>query len=124
MKSAWYDQLLTYIDMSNNLKISASEALLKLKESGKEFEPLFKHGTLEVEVYRPDKEDKQQPHSKDEIYVIIAGEGSFYCEGKSVSFRPGDFLFVPAHAEHRFNSFTEDLLTWVFFYGPEDGEKR
>jgi mannose-6-phosphate isomerase-like protein (cupin superfamily) len=109
--------------MDHATKISASEALQKLKESGKEFTSLFKHGTLEVEVYRPDKTDNQQPHDKDEVYVIISGEGNFYCEGRSVSFKPGDFLFVPAHAEHRFSGFTEDLLTWVFFYGADGGEK-
>ena len=109
--------------MSNYIKISAAEALQKLKGSEKEFTSLFKHGTLEVEVYRPDKTDKQQPHDKDEVYVIISGEGNFYCEGRSASFKQGDFLFVPAHAEHRFISFTEDLLTWVFFFGPGGGEK-
>jgi len=24
---------------------------------------------------------------------------------------------------HRFEDFTEDLLTWVVFYGPEGGER-
>ena len=109
--------------MNNELKISASEALQKIKDSGKEFVSLFMHGTLEVEAYKPDKTDNQQPHQKDEMYVIISGEGNFYCEGRSVSFKQGDFLFVPALAEHRFISFTEDLLTWVFFYGPDGGEK-
>lgn len=109
--------------MNSNIKISASEALQKLKESDKEFVSLFKHGTLDVEVYRPDKTDKQQPHDKDEVYIIISGEGNFYCEGRSFSFKQGDFLFVPAHAEHRFISFTEDLLTWVIFFGVDGGGK-
>ncbi|HLX93318.1 MAG TPA: cupin domain-containing protein [Puia sp.] len=109
--------------MNSELKISATEALQKLKDSGKEFIPLFSRGSLAVEVYRPDKTDKQQPHDKDEVYVIISGEGNFYCEGRSVSFKQGDFLFVPARAEHRFISFTEDLLAWVIFYGPQGGEQ-
>jgi mannose-6-phosphate isomerase-like protein (cupin superfamily) len=108
--------------MSSSIKISVVEGLQKLKDSSEEFTSLFKHGTLEVEVYRPNKTDKQQPHDKDEVYVIISGEGNFYCEGRSVSFKQGDFLFVPANAEHRFISFTEDLLTWVIFYGPAGGE--
>jgi len=37
-------------------------------------------------------------------------------------FGPGDVLFVPAFAEHRFESFTDDLVVWVLFYGPEGGE--
>ena len=34
-------------------------------------------------------------------------------------FIPGEVLFVPAGVEHRFEDFTEDFATWVFFFGPE-----
>ena len=37
-------------------------------------------------------------------------------------FGPGDVLFVPALEDHRFETFTEDLVVWVMFYGPEGGE--
>ena len=36
---------------------------------------------------------------------------------------PGDFLFVPAGVEHRFEGFTDDLAVWVVFYGPDGGER-
>ena len=36
---------------------------------------------------------------------------------------PGDFLFAPAGVVHRFEKFTDDLVVWVLFYGPEGGEK-
>jgi hypothetical protein len=29
---------------------------------------------------------------------------------------------VPAGVEHRFEGFTDDLVVWVVFYGPEGGE--
>jgi hypothetical protein len=32
---------------------------------------LFRHGSLEVEFYRPEGVDLQQPHDRDEIYVVI-----------------------------------------------------
>ena len=36
---------------------------------------------------------------------------------------PADVLWTdPAGVEHRFEEFTEDLLVWVVFYGPEGGE--
>lgn len=34
----------------------------------------------------------------------------------------GDVLFVAAGVEHRFSNFSEDFVTWVFFYGPQGGE--
>jgi len=108
--------------MNSKIKIAATEALQKLQHSNKEFISLFNHGTLEVEIYKPDKIDNQKPHDKDEVYVVISGSGNFYCNGQTVSFTHGDFLFVPAHAEHRFLNFTNDFSIWVFFYGKKGGE--
>ncbi len=102
--------------------ISTQTALQQLQEHPKEFKELFTHGTLSVEIYKPHQIDKQQPHNRDEIYVVIAGSGSFYLDGKRSPFQAGDFIFVPAHVAHRFEDFSEDFSTWVFFYGPKDGE--
>jgi mannose-6-phosphate isomerase-like protein (cupin superfamily) len=38
------------------------------------------------------------------------------------SFEPGDALFVPAGAVHRFEDFSDDLAVWVVFWGPPGGE--
>jgi gentisate 1,2-dioxygenase len=83
----------------------------------------FAHGTLAVEFYMPVGEDRQTPHSRDEIYVIARGSGWFSDGESSRPVSVGDFLFVPAGREHRFTDFTTDFATWVFFYGPEGGEK-
>ena len=83
---------------------------------------MFRYGSLSVEVYQPDKIDKQEPHERDEIYVIISGSGTFINDGVSCEFISGDFLFVKAGVKHRFINFTEDFSTWVFFYGPKGGE--
>ncbi|HYG39572.1 MAG TPA: cupin domain-containing protein [Cytophagales bacterium] len=58
-----------------------------------------------------------------ELRLIISGSGLFYCNGERVNFKYGDFLFVPAGIEHRFENFSEDFSTWVFFYGPVGGEE-
>jgi len=105
---------------SNHL--SLKDTAEKLKGSGKEFVEFFKHGSLVVELYKPDKIDKQTPHTRDEVYIFAAGTGRFFNAGEYVDFSPGDFLFVPASAEHRFEEFTDDFTTWVIFYGPEGGE--
>ena len=104
------------------MHISIGKARNLLSKSDEHFAKLFTHGTLEVEIYRPDKIDHQQPHAKDEVYIIISGEGDFFLEGKVTAFKPGDFLFVPAGAKHRFINFSDDFSTWVLFYGPNGGE--
>lgn len=106
------------------MKISSQEALDSLRKSGNVFTELFKHGTLSVEIYAPDKVDHQKPHDRDELYVVVAGRGVFYNDGKRCAFEPGTFLFVPAGIEHRFEAFSEDFVTWVFFYGPKGGEVK
>jgi mannose-6-phosphate isomerase-like protein (cupin superfamily) len=92
--------------------------------AGQRYIELFRHGSLQVELYAPRGNDPQTPHSRDEIYVIISGSGRFQWSGKESTFGPGDVLFVPAAEEHRFVEFSEDFATWVFFYGPEGGEKE
>ncbi len=83
----------------------------------------WQRGQLEVELYEPRGEDKQKPHSRDEIYVVVTGSGDFTCAGETRPFKPGDILFAPAGAQHRFFDFSDDLSVWVIFYGPEGGEK-
>lgn len=105
------------------MKVSPQFALDQLAGQPSEFLELFQHGTLRLEVYKPDKVDRQQPHSRDEVYVIIAGTGKFFNDEETVPFAPGDFLFVKAGKEHHFFDFSADFSTWVIFYGPEGGEK-
>ena len=104
------------------MKINPKEGLQKLATINSPFQMLFEHGTLSVEIYKPDKVDLQQPHTRDEVYVIISGTGDFLNGTVRSIFGPGDFFFVPAGVEHRFENFTYDFSTWVFFYGPEGGE--
>jgi len=102
--------------------LTPDAALAALAVDGGEFITLFRHGTLEVEVYRPAGVDRQQAHRKDELYVIISGTGTFLNGAERSAFGPGDVLFAPAGLGHRFIEFSNDFATWVFFYGPEGGE--
>ncbi len=108
----------------SNKEISIDSATRTLRKSKSVFVELFKHGTLVVEYYKPDKIDKQEPHNRDEVYVIASGTGTFFNGTKRLKFKPGDFMFVPAGVDHRFEKFSEDFATWVFFYGPVGGEAR
>jgi mannose-6-phosphate isomerase-like protein (cupin superfamily) len=102
----------------------ALDALARSRAScGKEFIELFRHGSLTVEIYKPEGTDRQTPHTRDEVYVVISGTGWFRNGPKRDRFEPGQVLFVPAGIEHRFEEFSADFATWVLFYGPEGGER-
>ena len=90
--------------------------------AGERFAVAFERGTLSLEYYAPRGHDPQKPHTRDEVYVVVAGEGHFRSGEGRVRFGPGDVLFVPAGVAHRFEEFTDDLAVWVIFYGPEGGE--
>jgi mannose-6-phosphate isomerase-like protein (cupin superfamily) len=104
------------------MRLTMAEGLLALEGGDSKFAVLFEHGSLTVEFYRPVGTDRQTPHTRDEVYVVASGHGSFFCGGSTSLFQTGDFLFVPAGVEHRFVEFSDDFATWVFFYGPEGGE--
>jgi mannose-6-phosphate isomerase-like protein (cupin superfamily) len=104
-------------------RATVAEALERLPGPGGErFATVLGHGSMEVEVYAPRGSDPQTPHTRDELYVVVEGTGEFVNGETRHPFGPGDVLFVPAGVEHRFEDFTDDLVVWVVFYGPEGGE--
>lgn len=105
------------------MRLTPEEALKTLAEQrGRISVELFRHGSLVLKVYAPIGADLQTPHSRDEVYVVISGNGVFVNGATRKAFKSGDVLFVAAGAEHRFEEFTGDFATWVIFYGPEGGE--
>ncbi|MCW3095224.1 MAG: Cupin 2 conserved barrel domain protein [Chthonomonadaceae bacterium] len=84
--------------------------------------PIFAHGTLAVELYTPQGDDPQQPHERDEVYVVARGTGLFFDGTDRRAVEAGTFLFVAAGQVHRFEEFSADFAVWVFFYGPHGGE--
>jgi mannose-6-phosphate isomerase-like protein (cupin superfamily) len=115
-------------EMKNNPSVekrhvTMAEAMAQLPTpEGKRFATVLEHGTLAIEIYAPRGVDPQQPHTRDEAYVVVQGSGEFINGESRRPFGAGDFLFVPATVEHRFVNFTDDLIVWVIFYGPEGGE--
>jgi mannose-6-phosphate isomerase-like protein (cupin superfamily) len=83
---------------------------------------VFERGTLTLKVYAPRGVDPQTPHTRDELYVVVQGRGTFVREGSRIAFGPGDCLFAAAGDEHRFVDFSDDLVVWVIFYGVQGGE--
>lgn len=106
------------------MKLSLQDALARVPgPKGERFAAVFERGSLSVEVYAPRGKDLQTPHARDELYIVAQGQGTFVCGARSDRFGPGDFLFAAAGVEHRFVDFTDDLVVWVVFYGPEGGER-
>jgi mannose-6-phosphate isomerase-like protein (cupin superfamily) len=63
--------------------------------------------------------DPQGPHTEDEIYVVISGQGTLWGPTHTVRVSPGDVLFVPAGEPHRFEDVSEGFCVLVVF-GPAE----
>jgi mannose-6-phosphate isomerase-like protein (cupin superfamily) len=103
--------------------ITITEAIRELTSAKTDYARLIENNDFDIGVYRPAKTDPQQPHTRDELYVVAAGSGEFVCQGETKNFGPGDLLFVPAGVEHRFGSFKDDFATWVVFFGKRPDSK-
>ena len=105
------------------VKLTPAEMARHIPDAnGKRFHIGLSRGELLVELYIPEGEDLQKPHSRDECYVVTRGSGRFQMGSRIVPFEAGDFLFVPAGMEHRFLDFGDSMEAWVIFYGPEGGD--
>jgi mannose-6-phosphate isomerase-like protein (cupin superfamily) len=89
---------------------------------GVPFAEVLRHGSMSMEVFAPCGPDRQSPHEQDELYPIKTGHADFLLEECRHAVGPGDLLFVPARAQHRFERMSADFVTWVVFWGPVGGE--
>jgi mannose-6-phosphate isomerase-like protein (cupin superfamily) len=109
--------------MRKGFQIGIGSAIAALpKAPAEQYTIVYRHGTFEAGLYAPRGVDDQTPHTRDEAYVVVKGNGQFVCGSERRAFSPGELLFVPAGMAHRFESFTNDLTVWVIFYGPIGGE--
>lgn len=107
--------------IADPLHLDEAAAALALAALPVPFAVLFERGDVSVELFAPRGVDTQTPHTRDELYIVSSGSGTFRRGEETCEFHAGDLLFVPAHVDHRFERFTDDFRTWVIFFGPEGG---
>jgi mannose-6-phosphate isomerase-like protein (cupin superfamily) len=62
--------------------------------------------------------DHQQPHTDDEVYIVLEGRGTLDVEGQRVDLREGHSVFVPAGANHQFVGYEQLSVLVIFEKGP------
>lgn len=84
---------------------------------GVRFVEAFAHDGLELELYAPRGVDMQGLHSRDELYIVIAGSAALNIDGVEHPCNVCDALFVPARVPHHFANISDDFATWAIFWG-------
>lgn len=59
--------------------------------------------------------DTQKPHTEDEVYHVVEGQGAIRVADDDRPVGPGTVVYVAAGVEHRFHSITKDLKILVVF---------
>jgi mannose-6-phosphate isomerase-like protein (cupin superfamily) len=98
--------------------IHVREVERRLAAANGGYEIVHESPGMEVGVYvlvAPEP-DRQQPHDRDELYIVLEGRGTLEIEGERVDLKDGEASFVPAGAEHRFVGY-EGLSVLVIFAG-------
>jgi len=67
--------------------------------------------------------DPQQPHSEDELYLVVAGRARITVGDEVRAVRAGSVVFVGASVPHRFHDIEERLEILVVF-GPAEYSRR
>ena len=74
--------------------------------------PAMSAGVYELGV---GDEDRQQPHTEDELYYVVSGRATLLVGAENVPVEAGSMVYVPARVIHRFHTITEALTILVFF---------
>jgi len=98
--------------------------LSTVRATSQEYKEFVRTPDISAGVYRlaAGAEDRQTPHTEDEIYYVVSGHGRFGAAGRDTEVSPGDVLFVPKAEPHQFHDVDEDLVLLVVF-GPAGGSR-
>jgi mannose-6-phosphate isomerase-like protein (cupin superfamily) len=97
--------------------IGLAKVIADLDDTGNYFLNVFSNKGIDLGILRLRKgeTDTQLPHTVDEVYFVVEGNGFIEIEGKLKPVKRADFIFVSANIQHRFIVDDEDLVVIYFF---------
>ncbi len=96
------------------------DLLEQLQAQGQPYHEFLRRETLSAGLYHlaPGQPDPQHPHTEDEVYYVLGGEGAIEIAGEMTPVRPGSVIFVAKQVPHRFLDYPEGLTLLVIFAPP------
>jgi quercetin dioxygenase-like cupin family protein len=96
------------------------------ERNDRRWQEFLRSSSLSMGIYRlkAGEIDEQQPHTEDEVYLIVSGKAFFRAGGQEQVVTAGTLLFVERSVEHRFFDISEDLMVLVFFAPAENTLKN
>lgn len=103
------------------LDFDLSSYLKKIEKSTSYFHTFINRDSLAVGllVLQSGEEDTQAPHSSDEVYYVISGNGFLRIKNKDYPVLKDKLFFVGKEIPHYFHSNSRELKVLYFFGGPD-----
>lgn len=104
------------------LEFELEPILEKIKNGSSYFHTFINKDSLAAGVLylKPGEEDTQEPHSSDEVYFIISGDGFLKIKDTDYAVSKDKFFFVKKDVPHHFHGNKKLLKVLYFFGGPDD----
>jgi mannose-6-phosphate isomerase-like protein (cupin superfamily) len=101
----------------NKKIIDLRELCSKMDLNNSEFLNFFDLRHLQAGLLRlkPGQSDTQEPHSSDEIYLVLEGNGFIEIGKKSYAVKKDLFIYVPANVRHKFYGNSQEISVVYFF---------
>lgn len=96
------------------------DVLEQVRAHGQSFHEFLQRDSMSAGIYylAAGEPDLQRPHTEDEIYYVLSGEGQVDIAGEVTPVRPGSVIFVAKQVPHRFREYPEGLTLLVIFAPP------
>ena len=99
--------------------VDVNTAMLELDQldSDSYFLDIMHTNSFDVGILRlnPGQKDTQGPHSYDELYFVVEGEGFISIQGKDHKIRKGSCIFIPSKIKHYFHGNKDRLIVLYIF---------
>ncbi|HET8719817.1 MAG TPA: cupin domain-containing protein [Candidatus Nitrosotenuis sp.] len=107
--------------MGLKLEFDIKKYIEDLKASEDYFHTFIDRDNLAAGVLllEPGEEDTQEPHSSDELYYVIQGDGFLKIDNKDYSISEGKVYFVQKNIPHKFFGNKKPLVVLYFFSGSD-----
>jgi mannose-6-phosphate isomerase-like protein (cupin superfamily) len=95
-------------------------------EAGRLYHEFFAAPRLSMGLYvlPAGQTDPQSPHTEDEVYVVVKGQGTVQVDGEDRPLKPGSIVYVEQGVAHHFHSITDELTLLVVFAPPRRSQAQ
>ena len=85
--------------------------------TGRSYHEFLRRPALSAGLYvlAPGDPTDQEPHTEDEVYVVLAGQAAIEVAGERRDVAAGSVVYVERAVEHRFVDVVEELQVLVLF---------